>query len=223
MRDRAIVRRMRTLYHFVTSPFARRTRLALAHKKLDVVLKDSRAEPAYYEEVKKLWPLRQVPVLVEDDVVLGDSTAITHYLDGVHPGPRIWPADRAALGAALGITGLVDGALDTLVNLGDAVPPRLRRRGVDEGAGRAARAGTRGARPAGRSRNRPSGEADDRRGMVRGGHVDVYLRRVARRAPRVPRRTRWSRRSCSPWKLPAPLSRWADSVRDRDDVKRLDA
>jgi len=73
---------MRLLFHFQTSPFARRTRLALAHKGLSFELRDVRAQPELLEQVRRLTPLKTIPVLVEEDGrVLGDSTAISHYLD----------------------------------------------------------------------------------------------------------------------------------------------
>lgn len=111
---------MRTLYHFQHSPFSRRVRLALAHKGLEHELREGRANPEHGELARKLWPLRTVPVLVEDDGrVVGDSTAITRYLDATYAaeGP-LWPADPETLRTALGVTALVDGALDVLVDLG---------------------------------------------------------------------------------------------------------
>jgi glutathione S-transferase len=109
---------MRTLFHFPLSPFSRCARLALRHKKLEVTLKDGRADVAVHEEAKRLWPLRTVPVLVEPNGrALGDSLAIAHYLDAAYPdAPRLWPADPGALFTALEVTTLVNGALDALIN-----------------------------------------------------------------------------------------------------------
>ncbi|HEV3191381.1 MAG TPA: glutathione S-transferase N-terminal domain-containing protein, partial [Polyangiaceae bacterium] len=71
---------MRILYHFTHSPFARRVRLALAHKGLDVELREGRDNPASMAEARRLVPLKTLPVLVDGDQVLGDSTAITRWL-----------------------------------------------------------------------------------------------------------------------------------------------
>jgi glutathione S-transferase len=214
---------MRTLYHFAASPFSRRTRLALAHKKLDVVLKDTRAEPALHEEVKKLWPMRTIPVMVDDDLVLGDSTAITRYLDRAYPSaPPVWPTDTRALQAALEITALVDGALNTIVDLGsryyalhthDAWTKVL-----DEMVGRAQgalnvlsdRAAARGARS-----------------MTDAGWcaADMWLFTMTAWMEALPERAKTLPHIAQvvslPWSLPAPIARWADAFRDREDVKSL--
>src|ERR1700722_12797748 len=68
---------MRKLYHFESSPFSRRTRLALVHKGLPHDLLEGRGEPPAADDPRKSWPLRTIPVLVaEDGHVIGDSTAI---------------------------------------------------------------------------------------------------------------------------------------------------
>jgi glutathione S-transferase len=111
----------RALYHFPTSPFSRRARLALAHKKLDVALRDARQEPALLDEARALSPIKTIPILVEPDGrALGDSVAIMHYLDAAYPdAPALWPrGDARAASAALEVAALVDVALDTIVDLG---------------------------------------------------------------------------------------------------------
>jgi glutathione S-transferase len=104
---------MRILYHFEQSVFSRRTRLALAHKGLDVELRDGRIDEAYIAEARRLFPVGTMPVLVDGARVMGDSTAIAHYLDLAYP-------DRARLFSpdALPITTAVDQAMNTLVELG---------------------------------------------------------------------------------------------------------
>ncbi|MDF3065868.1 MAG: putative glutathione S-transferase-like protein [Polyangiaceae bacterium] len=79
------------LYHFTTSPFSRRVRLALAHKKLSAELRDARAVAEHRAEVNRLNPLHTVPVLVDGEVVVSDSTAILHYLERKFPDPPLWP------------------------------------------------------------------------------------------------------------------------------------
>ncbi|HEY6460143.1 MAG TPA: glutathione S-transferase family protein [Polyangiaceae bacterium] len=108
---------MRALYHFQFSPFSRRTRLALAHKKLAVELRDAR-EPAAREEAGKLVAFRTIPVLVDGERALGDSTAIAHYLDAAYPdAPGVWPQGDGAA-EALQVAALVDVVLDNVINLG---------------------------------------------------------------------------------------------------------
>src|SRR5438309_1344677 len=97
----------RVLYHFPTSPFSRRVRLALAHKDLDAELRDARADPSQMEIVKSKWPLRTVPLLDDDGVWIGDSTAIVRHLDSRYPQKPIFNDDPRTLE----VTALVDGVL----------------------------------------------------------------------------------------------------------------
>jgi glutathione S-transferase len=108
----------RILYHYKMSVFSRRARLSLAHKGLDCELRDGRSNPAFTEEAKKLFPLATMPVFVDDGHVIGDSTAITHYLDRAYPASPIWPTAAADYARAIRLTTLVDGVLNTMVDLG---------------------------------------------------------------------------------------------------------
>jgi glutathione S-transferase len=81
------------LYHFPTSPFARRVRLALSHKGLSAELRDARANP------------------------LVDSNAICHYLDRKFPAPPLWPAGLAGA-EAFEFIALTDSVTTTLIDLG---------------------------------------------------------------------------------------------------------
>jgi glutathione S-transferase len=52
----------------------------------------------HHPDVVRLNPRRQVPILVDGDVVLRESSVINEYLDEVHPEPRLLPdtpAERA--------------------------------------------------------------------------------------------------------------------------------
>jgi glutathione S-transferase len=114
---------MRTLYHFVHSPFSRRTRLALAHKGLDCELRDGRSSPAVLEEARRLAPFRTIPVLVDGGRAMGDSVAIAQWLDLAYPdAPRLWPAGEDAV-AALQTAALVDVALNHVVDVGTRYYP----------------------------------------------------------------------------------------------------
>jgi glutathione S-transferase len=109
---------MRTLYHYRFSPFSRRVRLALAHKKLDVELREGREVPANIEEARKLAPVRTFPVYVDEGRVLSDSSAIMHWLDSAYPqAPRLWP-DGEHAAKALQTAALVDVVLDNVINVG---------------------------------------------------------------------------------------------------------
>jgi glutathione S-transferase len=70
-----------------------RVALALAHKGLDVEWID--VDPADRSEVERISGQPLVPVLVDDDRVVHDSTAILHRLEEMQPEPRLFPAQAA--------------------------------------------------------------------------------------------------------------------------------
>jgi glutathione S-transferase len=51
-------------------------------------------------EFSRISPLRRVPVLIDGDLVLSDSTVIAEYLHDVYPHPNLLPIDAAARGRA---------------------------------------------------------------------------------------------------------------------------
>ena len=88
---------MRTVYHLPLSPFSRKVRLVLGEKKLAFEL---RVEDVWRrrEEFLILNPTGQVPVLIDDGLVVADSTAIFEYLEDAYPIPTLigkTPAARA--------------------------------------------------------------------------------------------------------------------------------
>jgi len=105
------------LYHFSTSPFARRVRLVLAHKGQSAELRDPRVEPAYAPELRARSPLHTVPVLVDGERTIVDSTAIVHYLDRKWPAPPIFPPGQGGA-LAFELAALSDSVIDLLVDLG---------------------------------------------------------------------------------------------------------
>ncbi len=123
---------MRVLYHFRYSPFSRRVRLALANKRLDVELREARDNPDWRAEAARMVPLRTIPVLVDGGHALGDSTAITRWLDVAYPSaPRLWANDGGSAASpeagrgsdedalhALEVATLVDVVLCNVVDLG---------------------------------------------------------------------------------------------------------
>lgn len=63
-------------------------------------------------------PLGKIPCLeLDDGSALYDSRVICEYLDGLHRGPKLFPADGPARFAALRLQALADGILDTAVGL----------------------------------------------------------------------------------------------------------
>ena len=218
---------MRTLYHLQFSPFSRRTRLALAYKGLACELKEGRSNPAFIDEARKLWPLRTMPVLVEEDGrVIGDSTAITRYLDAAYPGRPLWPAEPEAARVSVDVAALVDGALDLLINVGTRYygvrEHREWSKVQDEIVGRAqaaldalgARVSAIGPRPlAGAS-------------MDAWCAADMWLFTAVVWLDGLPARATSSPNAAQiaslPWSLPAALLRWCEAFRVRDDVRALD-
>lgn len=79
------------------SPYVRKVLVALAIK--GIAHEVDPITPFYgNDDFSRLSPLRRIPVLVDGDLVLNDSTIICEYLDEVHPEPPLLPrhpADRA--------------------------------------------------------------------------------------------------------------------------------
>lgn len=79
------------------SPYVRKVVIALAMKGLDYALDP--IVPFYGTEAfTRISPLRRIPVLIDGDLVLNDSTVICEYLDEAYPGAPLLPkapADRA--------------------------------------------------------------------------------------------------------------------------------
>lgn len=76
---------MRTLYHFWTSPFCRKVRVALAEMNLEAMLELERPWERRVEFLQ-LNPSGELPVMVDDDgTLLCGSLAICEYLDEAYP------------------------------------------------------------------------------------------------------------------------------------------
>jgi len=88
------------LYSGPLSLFTAKVRIALAEKGLAYERVEvgwslaHRYEP-HHPDVVALNPKKQVPVLVDGDVVVYDSTLIFEYLEERHPEPRLYPRDLA--------------------------------------------------------------------------------------------------------------------------------
>jgi glutathione S-transferase len=215
---------MRTLDHFHHSPFSRRTRLALAHQGLAHELRDGRTNPEYVEQAQKLWPLRTMPVLVEEDGrAIGDSMAITRYLDATYPGEvPLWPARGEDVRVALEVATLVDGALNLLVDLGTRYHALKNDPAwstvCDELLGRAQAAlDTLGARVSALGK-RPLTSAGWSAAEIWVLTTVIWLDGLPARAPGNQNVTQLLTLR---WTVPAALLRWAEPLRAREDVRAL--
>lgn len=83
------------------SPFVRKVRFALAEKGLDYSIKDWApfALPDNYKE--DYHPMGKIPLLVDGDLKLPDSSAICSYLEAKYPEKSIFPKVAEDLGTAL--------------------------------------------------------------------------------------------------------------------------
>ncbi|RYZ05266.1 MAG: glutathione S-transferase family protein [Myxococcales bacterium] len=211
------------LYHFTTSPFARRVRLALKHKKLPAELRDARAVPEHRAEVNRLNPLHTVPVLVDGEVVVCDSTAILHYLERKYPDPPLWPGGIAgaeafqlmalcdAVSNILSDCGMRYHALSTDPSFGQVKDMLVGRaqRALDALSARVSARGT------GRALCGTSWSAAD----IAVYCLVTWLEGLPERAVSFPPAAQVVSLG---WSLPAALSSWADQHRSRSDVLALD-
>lgn len=104
------------LHHNAASPFVRKVMAVAIETGLA-----ARIEPvkrlvspvAPLGEVNADNPLGKIPCLVTDDgAALYDSRVICEYLDGLHDGPKMFPAAGAARWTALRRQALADGMMD---------------------------------------------------------------------------------------------------------------
>ena len=88
---------MRIVYHLPLSPFSRKVRLALGEKKLAFELQIENVWQRR-DEFLALNPAGQVPVLLDGEMAVSDSTAIFEYLEETYTDPTLigdTPAVRA--------------------------------------------------------------------------------------------------------------------------------
>lgn len=86
------------LYQHPDCPYSQKVRVVMAEKDLEyeLVLVDLHANEQKTTEFLKLNPYGRVPVLIDDDVVVYDSTIINEYLDDEYPEPALRPEDSGA-------------------------------------------------------------------------------------------------------------------------------
>jgi len=83
---------MLQIYAIPPSLYCAKLRIVLRHKRLEW---QELPPPGGYgsEEYKRLVPDGNLPALVHDDFLLGDSEAIAEYLNEVYPEPEMLPGD----------------------------------------------------------------------------------------------------------------------------------
>lgn len=89
---------MMKLYDFPQSPYCQKVRLVLAEKDLsyEKVLVDLMKNEQKAAEFLRLNPYGKVPVLVDEDEVIYDSTIINEYLEDEYPHPPLMPEESGA-------------------------------------------------------------------------------------------------------------------------------
>jgi glutathione S-transferase len=101
------------------SPFVRKVMVALHETGLTDRVECVRTQVAMdapNAELMRDNPLSKLPTLIlEDGTALFDSRVICEYLDGMHDGVKLFPADPAARFQALRWQALGDGLLDLLI------------------------------------------------------------------------------------------------------------
>lgn len=89
------------LYSGPLSMFGAKAEIALREKVLPfelemVAFSQAEGYSPRHPEVLRVNPKRQVPVLIDGDVEVFDSTQIFEYLEHRHPRPALWPESFAA-------------------------------------------------------------------------------------------------------------------------------
>jgi glutathione S-transferase len=91
---------MLKLYDYPDCPFCQKVRVVLKEKDLEyeTIFIDLRKGEQKKPDFLRLNPLGKVPVLIDEDVVLFESTIINEYLEDEYPHPGLLPEDSAARG-----------------------------------------------------------------------------------------------------------------------------
>ena len=82
------------LYDFLPCPFGQKVRIILAEKGLsyELVQIDLTQGEQRKPEFLRLNPFGRVPVLIDEDITVYDSTIIAEYLEDEYPEPPLFPA-----------------------------------------------------------------------------------------------------------------------------------
>ncbi len=84
---------MMKLYDFLPCPFGQKVRIVLAEKSLtyELIQIDLAQSDQRRPEFQRLNPFARVPVLVDEDTTVYDSTIIIEYLEDEYPEPPMLP------------------------------------------------------------------------------------------------------------------------------------
>jgi glutathione S-transferase len=84
---------MMKLYDFLPCPFGQKVRIVLAEKSLtyELIQIDLAQSDQRRPEFVRLNPFARVPVLVDEDTTVYDSTVIIEYLEDEYPEPPVLP------------------------------------------------------------------------------------------------------------------------------------
>lgn len=104
-----------TLYDNPFSPFARKVRMALRLKHVPFESIDALAT-AEHERLSAVNPRAEVPVLVDGDLVVVDSSDIVAYLDDRFPTPALLPSSPALRAKARSWQRIADTVFDAIVH-----------------------------------------------------------------------------------------------------------
>lgn len=102
------------LYGGELSPYVRKVKMALYEKGLafDFLNVDA---PGHIEAMWKLSPRGEMPVLVDGEVVVSDSTIALEYLEEQYPEPALLPGDPAERVRARALEDLGDRLVEALI------------------------------------------------------------------------------------------------------------
>jgi glutathione S-transferase len=106
---------MLTLYDNPFSPFARKVRLVLDHKGLACERIDALAID-HHERLLAVNPRGEVPVLVDDDLTVSNSSDIVAYLEDGYPDPSVLPEEPKLRAVARAWERLSDSLLDAIIH-----------------------------------------------------------------------------------------------------------
>lgn len=115
---------MLKLYDSPECPFSQKTRIVLAEKDLtfETIPVDLAAGEQKSSDFLKLNPFGTVPVLIDDEVIVYDSTIIDEYLEDEYPHPELMPSDSAARAR---VRTLEDYADNAFIRVTDAIIEEL--------------------------------------------------------------------------------------------------
>ncbi len=125
---------MKIIGSFV-SPYVRKVLVCLELKGLDYEV-DPITPFFGNDEFERLSPLRRIPVLIDGDLVLTDSTVICEYLNEAHPDPPLLPSETRERARARWLEEFADTRLGDVFIWGlfypKLVSPRVWNEPIDE-------------------------------------------------------------------------------------------